>query len=77
MTEQDTILIEPNRLFREGIKHVLFAHHDPGATIQQVQELKRQTLEYYDWRLNSAKENDEPMSPVEWDFAYEGLTVKL
>ena len=23
MTEQDTILIEPNRLFREGIKHLL------------------------------------------------------
>lgn len=63
--------------FREGIKQVLFAHHDPGATIQQVQELKRQTLEYYDWRLNSAKENDEVLKPVQWDFAYEGLTVKL
>lgn len=63
--------------FREGIKQVLFAHHDPGATIQQVQELKRQTLEYYDWRLNTAKENDELLSAVQWDFAYEGLTVKV
>ncbi len=63
--------------FREGIKHVLFAHHDPGATIQQLQELKRQTLEYYDWRLSVAKENAESLSSVQWDFAYEGLTVKL
>ena len=63
--------------FREGIKQVLFAHHDPGATIQQVQDLKRQTLEYYDWRLTSAKENDEVMNSVRWDFAYEGLSVKL
>jgi phosphoribosyl 1,2-cyclic phosphodiesterase len=63
--------------FREGIKQVLFAHHDPGASIQQVQELKRQTMEYYDWRLSTAKENDEPMNAVNWDFAYEGLTIKL
>lgn len=63
--------------FREGIKQVLFAHHDPGATIQQVQELKRQTMEYYDWRLSTAKENSEDMHPVQWDFAYEGLTIKL
>jgi len=63
--------------FREGIGQVLFAHHDPGATIRQVQELKRQTLEYYDWRLNTAKENNETLSAVQWDFAYEGLTVKI
>jgi len=63
--------------FREGIKQVLFAHHDPGATIQQLQELKRQTMEYYDWRLSTAKENNEEMHPVQWDFAHEGLMVKL
>jgi phosphoribosyl 1,2-cyclic phosphodiesterase len=63
--------------FREGIKQVLFAHHDPGATIQQVQDLKRQTLEYYDWRLSVAKENSETLNPVQWDFAYEGLAVKI
>lgn len=63
--------------FREGVKQLLFAHHDPGASIQQLQELKRQTMEYYDWRLSSAKENEEIMNPVQWDFAYEGMLIKL
>ena len=63
--------------FREGIKQVLFAHHDPGATIHQIQEIKRQTLEYYNWRLENAKASDEIIQPVEWDFAHEGMEVKL
>lgn len=63
--------------FREGIKRVLFAHHDPGASIQNLQDLRRQTLEYYDWRLISAKENLEELAPVEWEFAYEGQIVKI
>lgn len=63
--------------FREKIKRVLFAHHDPGATTQQVQELKRQTGDYYNWRLKEAKENGEQLSPVEWDFVHEGFEIKL
>jgi hypothetical protein len=63
--------------FRESIKRVLFAHHDPGASIQNLQDLKRQTLEYYDWRLITAKDNNEDLVPVQWDFAYEGQVVKI
>lgn len=62
---------------REGIKNVLFAHHDPGASLQMIAEIKRQTKEYYDWRLDLAKRNGEEMSDVKWDFAYEGLEVRL
>ena len=40
MTEQDTILIEPNRLFREGIKHLLagspFRLSSEYASIEQA-----------------------------------------
>lgn len=63
--------------FREGIKQVLFSHHDPGATTSQVLELKRQTKEYYDWRLAEAKSNSESISEVIWDFAWEGSEIKL
>jgi phosphoribosyl 1,2-cyclic phosphodiesterase len=63
--------------FRESIGHILFAHHDPGATIQQVQELKRQTQEYCNWRTDQAKENGEVLAVPKWDFAHEGFEIKL
>jgi phosphoribosyl 1,2-cyclic phosphodiesterase len=63
--------------FREGIKKVLFAHHDPGATIQQVLDIKRQTNEYYQWRIDHAKECNEKIPEIDWDFAYEGLEIKI
>lgn len=63
--------------FREKIPHVLFAHHDPGATINQVQELKRQTREYYDWRVKESSDNKESLHAIAWDFAHEGLEIKI
>lgn len=63
--------------FREGIKKVLFAHHDPGASIQTIQEIKRQTQEYYQWRLETARENGDNVHDVAWDFAHEGMEIKL
>jgi phosphoribosyl 1,2-cyclic phosphodiesterase len=63
--------------FREGIKRVLFTHHDPGATTHQIQDLKRQTAEYYSWRIKEAANNTEQISEVQWNFAYEGLEVEL
>lgn len=63
--------------FREGIDQVLFAHHDPGATISQIQDIKRQTQEYHNWRLENAKESNETINSVKWDFAHEGLEIKL
>lgn len=63
--------------FRENVKHVLFTHHDPGASTQQIQDLKGQTNEYYNWRLEHAKDCNEAIPEVKWDFAHEGLEVKL
>lgn len=63
--------------FRENIKHTLFAHHDPGARADHVQELKRQTKEYYDWRMKAGSEQKESIPSVTWDFAHEGLEIKL
>lgn len=63
--------------FREGIQKVLFAHHDPGASIQTVQDIKRQTQEYYSWRLKNARQNSEPALDIEWDFAHEGMEIQL
>ncbi|MEN0060302.1 MAG: MBL fold metallo-hydrolase, partial [Bdellovibrio sp.] len=54
---------------REGIKRVLFAHHDPGARIEDILELKRQTREYSESAHHAYK--------VQWDFAHEGLEILL
>ena len=62
---------------REGIKKILFAHHDPGARIEHVLELKRQTREYYESREQFASQNKSTLPQVAWDFAHEGLEIKL
>ncbi|MFN7729625.1 MAG: MBL fold metallo-hydrolase [Bdellovibrio sp.] len=63
--------------FRENIRHLVFAHHDPGATTQDVYELKRQTKEYYDWRMKTAETNRVSLPQVRWRFAFEGLELDL
>jgi len=62
---------------REGIRHVLFAHHDPGATTSQILELKAQTREYYDWKIKTASANNIQLPQVKWRYAHEGLTIDL
>lgn len=63
--------------FRESIRHVVFAHHDPGATTQQIYEIKKQTEEYYQWRLKTAETNKQKLPKVLWRYAHEGLIVEL
>ncbi len=63
--------------FRENIKYVLFAHHDPGANTQQIYELKRQTREYFDWKIKTAQNDGVTLPLVKWRFAYEGLEIEL
>lgn len=63
--------------FRENIEQVIFAHHDPGASISTVQDLKKQTEAYYNYRLQKAQEKQEDLHRVHWEFAFEGMEVKL
>ncbi len=63
--------------FREGIKYVLFAHHDPGADTNQLYELKNQTREYYDWKIKTSESSRTHLPMVKWRYAYEGLVIDL
>ncbi len=63
--------------FRENIKNVLFTHHDPGHSIQDILDLKKQTGEYYQWRIQHAKDIGEKVNEIFWDFAIEGQEIKL
>jgi phosphoribosyl 1,2-cyclic phosphodiesterase len=63
--------------FRENIKQILFAHHDPGANTAQINELKAQTREYYDWKIKTSGANNVKLPTVKWRYAYEGMEVDL
>lgn len=63
--------------FRENIKRVLFAHHDPGASIQTIQDIRKQTQEYFNWRLQTARDGNEAVGDIQWDFAHEGMEIRL
>ncbi len=63
--------------FEKKIKHVVFAHHDPGAGIEQLQELHDQTVEYFQWKTQTAGNNNIVLPEVRWEFAYEGLIIDL
>lgn len=62
---------------REKIKSVIFGHHDPGATTEQLHELGKQTKEYYDWKRKTASNNNTILPEVLWQYGYDGLEVDL
>jgi phosphoribosyl 1,2-cyclic phosphodiesterase len=63
--------------FRESVKSIVFAHHDPGALTEHINELHHQTLEYYNWKVNQAATNHNVLPEVRWCFAHEGLEIDL
>ena len=63
--------------FREGIRNVIFAHHDPGANTDQILEIRDQTQEYYDWKIKTSGANNIKLPSVKWQYAHEGLVVDL
>jgi len=63
--------------FRESIKYVIFAHHDPSASTDDINELIHQTREYYDRRLRAASQARQTLPKVRWRFAHEGLELNL
>ncbi len=63
--------------FRENIKRILFAHHDPGAQTQRIRSLEKQVRDYYQWKVRQAEINHSILPKVEWEFVYEGLEVEV
>lgn len=63
---------------REGIKRVLFMHHDPASTPEKIAAAEAQARRYYDTQLKSMKRpTPAGLHEVEWDFAYEGMTAEI
>lgn len=62
---------------REGVKRVLFMHHDPAASDEKIADAERQTREYFQAYLESARSAGRVVPPIEWSFAYEGMVITI
>jgi phosphoribosyl 1,2-cyclic phosphodiesterase len=62
---------------REGIKKVLFMHHDPASSDPKISAAREQTVRYLETQIKGAKRLGKELAPLIWDYAYEGLVVDL
>jgi phosphoribosyl 1,2-cyclic phosphodiesterase len=56
---------------REGVKKVLFMHHDPASSAEKIAAAEAQARRYYESQKKLFKNS------VEWSFAYDGQEVEL
>lgn len=62
---------------REGVKRVLFIHHDPAASDDTIRAAEEQTRVYYDEILRARKQAGLKTAELDWHFAHEGETIQL
>ncbi len=62
---------------REGIKKVIFIHHDPAASDAKIAAAEAQTRDYYQACLDHAKGSQLKLHEVDWEFGQEGLEIVL
>ncbi len=63
---------------REGIRRVVFVHHDPASSDEKIAEAESQAQEYYIQQLKRANTGGgSPLFPVEWFFGHEGLVLEV
>ncbi|NDG85187.1 MAG: MBL fold metallo-hydrolase [Proteobacteria bacterium] len=62
---------------REGIKKIIFVHHDPAASDHKVAMAQGEAQRYYQSQLKQRKGAGHPLYEVEWEFGYEGMEFEL
>lgn len=62
---------------REGIKKVLFVHHDPASTDEKIAQVEAQTVEYVRAAEKTALNLGKSLPKVEWCFAWEGMVCDI
>jgi hypothetical protein len=62
---------------REGIKKVLFVHHDPASSNEKIGAAEAQARRYYVNQIKNGKKTGYPLREVEWEFAHEGMVVEI
>jgi phosphoribosyl 1,2-cyclic phosphodiesterase len=62
---------------REGVKKILFVHHDPGASDEKIFDIRQQTLHYFEVIESQMRAAGEKPSPLQWEFAHEGMLIEV
>lgn len=62
---------------REGIREILFAHHDPAASDEKIFEAERQTAEFLQSYRSAAQSGGRTLPGLKWSFARDGDRIVL
>lgn len=62
---------------REGVKRIVFAHHDPSASDQKIGDAEKQTAAFLEAYRSNAKKVARVVAPIEWQFAHDGDEFEL
>ena len=62
---------------REKVKEVWFVHHDPAASDAKIAEAEAQTRNYFERKVELAKQIGEEPFITQWGFAFEGQEFQL
>ena len=62
---------------RENVKTVIFAHHDPAASDENIYQAEEQTRHYYAELLKARRRAGLPIPNLLWRFAREGDMIEL
>ncbi len=62
---------------REGVKRVLFMHHDPASSDEKILQAEAEARRYYQTQIKASKKSDVKLHDVDWIFAHEGLEVEV
>jgi phosphoribosyl 1,2-cyclic phosphodiesterase len=62
---------------REGVKEVVFMHHDPASSDEKIAMAEQQARRYYDSQLKISRRNALPIREVKWTYAREGTCFEL
>ena len=62
---------------REGVKQVLFVHHDPAASDKTIREAEEQTRVYFEEILRARRNAGLKTADLNWRFAFEGEVIEI
>jgi len=62
---------------REGIRKVIFMHHDPASSNEKIAKAENQAMRYYHNQLKHARDNEPFLTAVDWCFGYEGMVLEV
>ena len=62
---------------REGIKRVVFIHHDPASGPEKIAAAEEQARRYYMSQIKGAKRAGQKTNEVQWSFGFEGMILEV